>query len=190
VQGLYRQAFTALRLFLELTLAAVFYSANELRLIEWMDNRTDINWKRITQKNGGVFTERFARAFMPDLVTEAAHFGSIGAKLYRECSEFVHANPAATTLIPQQLQFDQDLFHRWHDTAPVSSPELRRQHIVAQFSVPLDDGEARVGERKVPYARIWEAKPASSVRLVVKVYLLSACYEFASFCTHKPMPKL
>jgi hypothetical protein len=117
VQGLYRQAFTALRLSLELTLAAIFYSAHELLLIEWVENRRDINWRRITSKKGGVFTDRFARAFAPDLVTEAAHFSSIASKLYRECSEFVHGNPLATSAIPRQLQFNSELFDRWHEKA-------------------------------------------------------------------------
>ena len=80
VQRLYRPAFTALRLSLELTIAALFYSAHTIRLDEWLCNRTDINWKRLTTSNGGVFTERFVRAFAPDLITESAHFGSIATK--------------------------------------------------------------------------------------------------------------
>src|SRR6266536_533723 len=45
VLGQYRQAFMALRLFLELGLGSVFLSANELQLRVWLRGRRDINWR-------------------------------------------------------------------------------------------------------------------------------------------------
>ena len=47
VQGQYRQAFMALRLFLELTLGAVFFSSNELQLRVWLRGRRDVYWKKL-----------------------------------------------------------------------------------------------------------------------------------------------
>jgi len=64
-QGHYRNAFVSLRLFLELALAAVHYSAHRLELQEWLDGHRDLNWSALTDSENGVLSSRFARAFFP-----------------------------------------------------------------------------------------------------------------------------
>jgi hypothetical protein len=98
-QGHYRHAFKSLRLVLELTLQAVYLSANELRLREWLSNRVDTSWSAIVDKNEGVFSPRFSKGFFPPFEIHAAHYGGMAVLLYRECSECVHGNAPHYSLL-------------------------------------------------------------------------------------------
>ncbi|MCC5641903.1 hypothetical protein LC607_02775 [Nostoc sp. CHAB 5824] len=51
VSGLYRQAFTSLRLSLELSLGVVFFSANRLELAEWMGGNYDLVWSQLNREH-------------------------------------------------------------------------------------------------------------------------------------------
>lgn len=113
--GQYRQAFAALRLYLELSIGAVYFSANEMLLREWLHGRRDNSWRRSTKLPSSVFSRRFARAFSPELEGEVEFYGGIASTTYRDCSQFVHANVASGT--PSALAFDQTLFERWHQLA-------------------------------------------------------------------------
>ncbi len=59
VSGLYRQAFTSLRLSLELSLGVVFFSANRLELAEWMGGNYDLVWSQLNHSDNGVFSKSF-----------------------------------------------------------------------------------------------------------------------------------
>jgi hypothetical protein len=115
--GLYRQAFAALRLTLELTAASVYYSANELMLREWLNGKRDNEWKRFTHSENGIYSVRFAEAFCYDLRGEVRHYGSIATKVYRECSEFVHGNALAHRALPPRLAFEPSVWEDWHRKA-------------------------------------------------------------------------
>lgn len=118
-QGHYRHAFKGLRLVLELTLQAVYLSANELLLREWIDNRADTVWSSITDKNESVFSQRFAKAFFPELTKHVEHYRQLAMKLYRECSECVHGNNPKFIPLPDFLNFDQSVFDLWHSKASI-----------------------------------------------------------------------
>lgn len=113
--GQYRQAFAALRLYLELAVGAVYFSANEMLLREWLHGRRDNSWRRSTKLPSSVFSQRFARAFSPELENEVEFYGGIASTTYRDCSQFVHANVGNRT--PSALAFDQALFDTWHQLA-------------------------------------------------------------------------
>jgi len=117
VLGQYRQAFMALRLFLELGLGAVLFSANELDLRLWLQGSKDIIWHKLVATDNGVFSKAFVRAFFESLEDEAPQYQNIAEKLFRECSEYVHGNAYANDKLPDTLQFEKRVFLDWHEKA-------------------------------------------------------------------------
>lgn len=117
VLGLYRQAFTSLRLCLELSLAGAYFSANELQLREWFRGDQDIRWASLKDHENGVFSTRFVRAFYEQLVDIAPQYGETAEKIYRECSEYVHGNSFTHDLLSGRLEFNENVFIDWHGKA-------------------------------------------------------------------------
>ncbi len=117
VQGQYRQAFMALRFFMELTLSAVYFSSNELELRLWLRGERDIFWEPLVNNDSGIFSKRFVRAFCEPLVDESLHYGVIARKLYRECSEYVHGKAQLQKNLPDTIEFNHDIFVEWHEKA-------------------------------------------------------------------------
>lgn len=113
VQGFYRQAFTSLRLFIELTLAAIQLSANELDLRMWFAGKKDTNWNLITDHEKGIFSPSFVEAFCPELLEHSKPILGTTKQVYRECSEFVHGNHAANKELPPQCTFSKDVCSSW-----------------------------------------------------------------------------
>lgn len=60
--------------------------------------------------NEGIFSKKFVQAFEPLFADEAYGMKEIAKKVYRECSEFIHNNYGATSLLPKATQFDQVIF--------------------------------------------------------------------------------
>lgn len=116
-QGHYRYAFKGLRLVLELILQAVYLSANEVLLREWLGNRADTVWSAITDKDQGIFSLRFAKAFFPEMTKHVQHYQELAVTLYRECSECVHGNTPKCIPLPACLEFNQGVFDLWHAKA-------------------------------------------------------------------------
>jgi hypothetical protein len=117
--GQYRAAFSALRLALELSLAAVLWSANERELREWQRGQRDSNWSALIDHENGVLSKQFVRLFSEVLVEEVAQYRASAAAVYRECSEYVHGNAHTHRSLPDQLVFDEDPFAAWHAKASV-----------------------------------------------------------------------
>lgn len=117
VQGFYRQAFSSLRLFMELTLAAVLLSTNELDMRLWFAGKKDTNWKSMMDADKGIFAKNFVESFCPELIDESKHFQSASEKLYRECSEYVHGNHATNISLPDEVAFSKEAFILWTEKA-------------------------------------------------------------------------
>jgi hypothetical protein len=113
VSGLYRPAFVALRLFVELSLGSVHFSVNRLELAEWLQGRRDINWAGLIDPDNGVLSVRHANAFFPELRGSVTTYNAIGSKIYRELSEFVHGNHHTWGSTNDQIAFDSDLQAKW-----------------------------------------------------------------------------
>jgi len=113
--GKYRNAFISLRVFLELSLSLVQFSANEFKLREWLKGVRDVNWQSLIDTNEGIFSTPFVNAFYEDLADEAPLYRSIAEKVYRECSEYVHGN--VSVAVPPQVTFDATLYQEWHQKA-------------------------------------------------------------------------
>jgi sensor histidine kinase YesM len=90
--GLYRQAFSSLRLSLEMGLGMVYFSAFKLDHYEWLNGKNDIKWSKIIDKESGVLSKRFAEAFFSELVDLVEENNTQAATVYRRLSEFVHGN--------------------------------------------------------------------------------------------------
>lgn len=91
-QGMYRQAFSSLRLALEMGLAAAHFSVHKLELHEWLGGRYDIKWSCIIDENNGVLSNRFADAFFPEFKNDIVSYRKKSSEIYRQLSEFVHGN--------------------------------------------------------------------------------------------------
>ena len=91
-QGMYRQAFSSLRLALEMGLAAAHFSVHKLELHEWLGGRYDIKWSCIIDENNGVLSNRFADAFFSEFKNDVVSYRKKSSEIYRQLSEFVHGN--------------------------------------------------------------------------------------------------
>lgn len=150
--GNYRHAYSSLRLFFELYLAAVEFSTNLRYFRGWVLGREDIFWNRLSDSENGVMSKNFCTLFFSELADEAPHFRNLAVTVYRECSEFVHGNPQATSTLPETLQFKKDTLLDWAnklDTMhlviififsvrylaelPATSRENVKEHILAQI---------------------------------------------------------
>lgn len=143
--GLYRQAFSSLRLTLEMSLATVAFSANEMKLRQWLKDDGDIFWSEIIHEETGVLGSQFAQAFFPDLSTHVATYRAMATKVYRECSEYVHGNADTHSNLPREIEYSRDIVLSWCDKADV----VRRAILFAfllRYSDDLDDTQREIME--------------------------------------------
>lgn len=125
--GLYRQSFISLRIVLELSMATIFFSANELEFREWQQGNYDISWSKLVgskkidednqngleQDNRGVLSKRWTKAFFPELEQYVTQYYILAKKTYRRLSEFVHGNSYTWDKDSVQIFFNQETFEIW-----------------------------------------------------------------------------
>ena len=90
--GLYRQAFSTLRLAFEMGLSVAYFSIHKLEHNEWLRGKGDIKWSKLIDQDTGVLSKRFVQAFFPELVEFTDEYIDLASKSYRTLSEFVHGN--------------------------------------------------------------------------------------------------
>ncbi len=112
--GQYRYAFGGLRLFFELMLSVVQFSAHEIDYRLWSKDKKDINWSALKNPENGIFSINFIRAFNPTLADSGRQYSAIAESVYRECSEFVHGNALTHQNLPGDISFHEDTFCAWH----------------------------------------------------------------------------
>lgn len=108
--GLYRQAFSSLRLAFEMGLAAIYFSVNKMELNECLDGRADIRWSSLVDVDNGVLSTRFAKAFLSECSEYVNGYRNDAVSIYRELSEYVHGNSETWVKSGLQLSFSRDLF--------------------------------------------------------------------------------
>jgi hypothetical protein len=113
----YRHAYMALRLSMELSLGAIYFSAYEIKLRRWLSGTADILWEPIINKDEGIYSKNFITAFGPDFATDGAQYGTLVAVAYRECSEFVHGNLHTHVDPNEPMKFDKGAFMLWNERA-------------------------------------------------------------------------
>lgn len=107
--GMYRQAFTSLRLALEMGLGAAYFSVHKLELQEWLIGKTDLKWSLIIDEDNGVISPRFANAFFPEFKKDMHSYRSKAKDLYRQLSEYVHGNNETWEACSIQITYDERL---------------------------------------------------------------------------------
>jgi hypothetical protein len=111
----YRHAYISARLFMELMLGAIHFSAFEIRLRKWMNNSQDIVWSAIIDSENGPFAKSFIAAFSPEFAQYGAQFLKIAETVYRECSEYVHGNMGTHGKHDEPLKFEKGQLIEWAD---------------------------------------------------------------------------
>lgn len=105
--GQYRQAHVSLRLFLELSLCSVLFSAHEIDTRRWLQGKKDSNWASIISNETGVFSKQFVGVFFEDMKEFGVQYRTLAEKLYRECSEYVHGNRHSFNGIDAEISFNK-----------------------------------------------------------------------------------
>ncbi|NIG55839.1 hypothetical protein [Chitinophaga sp. Cy-1792] len=85
--GFYRQAFSTLKHALELGLGAIYYSVYKMEEYDWQQEITTVDWHKIMDKDTGILSSRFAKAFYPEMEEAVKHYHESVAVLYRKLSE-------------------------------------------------------------------------------------------------------
>ncbi len=111
--GLYRQSFMSLRRVLESSCAMVFFSAYELDFREWQKGNRDIYWSELTNKEKGIFSQRWSEAFFAELGKHRDTYMDKSVESYRKLSEYVHGNPKTWLNNNPSLSFDIEKFNYW-----------------------------------------------------------------------------
>lgn len=114
--GLYSLAYSALRVTLELSFAAVYFSANELHRRRWVGDRADFSWSKAIDENEGVLARPFVVEFNELAAEEAGPYAARAAQCYRRCSQFMHGKLAATSTVPTELAYSSDVLNDWLQT--------------------------------------------------------------------------
>lgn len=113
----YRQAHVSLRLFFELSLCSVLFSAHEIDTKLWLKGQKDSNWSAISCKEKGVFSKHFVGAFFEEMKEYSPQYNALATQLYRECSEFVHGNRQSYDGLDGQIAYNAEILERWSDRA-------------------------------------------------------------------------
>lgn len=113
----YRQAHVSLRLFFELSLGCVMFSAHEIDAQLWLQCRKDTNWSSISSEETGVFSKQFAGAFFEEMKDSCPQYRALAAKVYRECSEYVHGNRQSFHKDGNKIEYRSDDIQSWAERA-------------------------------------------------------------------------
>ena len=92
INGLYRQAFSSLRLALELGFGSITFSVDKVSFYEWIQGKNDIRWSVITNIDSGIFSARYLNAFFPQAISIKDELQLLSSTNYRQLSEYVHGN--------------------------------------------------------------------------------------------------
>lgn len=114
--GMYRQAFSSLRLALEMGLGVVHFSVHKLELNEWLDGRADIKWSLLIDENNGVLSERFSRAFFKEFSENIGVYRTKAVSIYRKLSEYVHGNNESWINSGLELTYSEELLNSYFES--------------------------------------------------------------------------
>jgi hypothetical protein len=115
--GLYLLAYSNLRVFLELSFAAIEFSIDDLRRRQWLADATKFSFSGRLNLDDGFFSKAFLQVYRPDATSEAREFRTLAERSYDHCSQFVHGKMAFTNRLPETLQYSADAVADWAATA-------------------------------------------------------------------------
>ncbi|MFT5661258.1 MAG: hypothetical protein ACI9TV_001904 [Sulfurimonas sp.] len=113
--GLYRQAFSSLRLAFEMGLGLIHFSINKLEHNEWLNGENDIKWAKLINEENGVLSKRFSKAFFYELEEIINEYNGKAKKVYREMSEYVHGNSDTWQKSGLSLKYNEELKNKYFE---------------------------------------------------------------------------
>jgi hypothetical protein len=113
----YRQSHISLRLFFELSLCCVLFSAHEIDMHLWLKDKKDSNWSSIISVDNGVLSKQFVGAFFGEMKEYCDQYRAMAEVLYRECSQFVHGNRHSFNGIDGKIEYNPEILTSWVDRA-------------------------------------------------------------------------
>jgi hypothetical protein len=140
--GLYRQAYNSVRLFLELSFAAVLFSTNEIARRSWRSDGAHFKWGVALDPKTGILSPDTVRLFLPAAVGHAAEYSGKARHVYDHCSAFTHGRPKELSTLPDRLTYAPSVLADWCSTAQVAA-ECVLYLLVCRFGeelLPADDG--------------------------------------------------
>lgn len=117
MSGLYRQAFSSLRSFLEVTIGAAYLSSHEFKRRRWALGELDISWSSIIDAEHGIYSVEFLDAFCPEVVRERSEMLTTLKNAYRRCSEYIHGNIPTSQLLPSSIAYQDEVCKEWLSVA-------------------------------------------------------------------------
>ena len=72
--GMYQQAYSGIRFFLELSSASIYYSLYEFERRQWMTDTIDYSWSKGINKDDGMLSPKFVEVFQPILTSHSKEF--------------------------------------------------------------------------------------------------------------------
>ncbi|MFJ9211054.1 hypothetical protein [Streptomyces sp. NPDC102264] len=117
MSGLYRQAFSSLRSFLEVTTGATYLSALEFKRRQWVSGILDISWSSITSKEDGLYSAPFLKEFCPEATEEREEILESLKQAYRRCSEYIHGNVSTSQMLPTNISYREETTKEWISVA-------------------------------------------------------------------------
>jgi len=115
--GLYLQAFSNLRVFLELSFAAIAFSVDDLRRRQWLADDFSFSFSKKITEDDGLFSHAYLKAYRVDAIGEASEFRELARRAYSHCSQFVHGKLPVTERLPSTLRYSDDALLDWARTA-------------------------------------------------------------------------
>ncbi|MGW2487493.1 hypothetical protein ACWCV9_09760 [Streptomyces sp. NPDC001606] len=113
LSGLYRQAFSSLRSFIEVTAGATFLSSHEFKRRQWVSGAIDISWKSITSPDDGLYSTSFLKEFCPEAMGDKEQMLDSLKLTYRRCSEYIHGNVSTSRMLPTEIVYREDIVKEW-----------------------------------------------------------------------------
>ncbi len=122
--GMYRQAYSSLRLAFELGLGAIHFSVHKLEHNEWINGENDIKWSKLIDEDNGVISDRFSNAFFPELRGLMKEYNEKSKKVYRKLSEYVHGNNETWTKSGLSIHYNEVLKQEYYNLYKIVSEIL------------------------------------------------------------------
>lgn len=138
--GLYRQAFSSLRLALEMGLGAIYFSTSKLEMHEWLDGKMDIKWSLLIDEDNGVLSKRFVKAFFAEFTENAEYFRAQAKIVYRKLSEYVHGNNETWSEGSIKIIYNEDMLLKYCDYYETVS-EIILFTLMCRYAKDFDDSE-------------------------------------------------
>ena len=113
--GLYREAFSSLRLAFEMGLGLIHFSIHKLEHNEWVNGDNDIKWAKLIDSENGILSQRFSKAFFSELSVEIVEYNNRAKSVYREMSEYVHGNNETWEQSGLILEYNEQLKKRYFE---------------------------------------------------------------------------